>query len=197
MTTDQLNKMRNTLVYLVNSVYDPSMTKLLKLLFFCEEYSVKRHCHSFFGLDFYAWQMGPVEKTTYLNLADLKKDNNNSASNLFHGVLEYFKNGRYDLLKSGASFDDGEFSDNDMKILEDVSSRFLAASAKEMINLTHNPGSLWYNTVSRVPGLMEQFDRKEVTDTDLILDFSEVLETKDKKEFYTYSREMDHFLSAL
>ena len=57
-----IEKLGNAVVYIAERVPDLSKTKLLKLLYFMEEYSVKRFHTPFLGLPFEVWQSGPVVK---------------------------------------------------------------------------------------------------------------------------------------
>lgn len=69
-TVSDKEKLGNVVVYIANHVPDLSKTKLLKLLYFMEEYSVKRFHTPFLGLPFEVWQAGPVVKDVFIDLSE-------------------------------------------------------------------------------------------------------------------------------
>ncbi|MBP6431602.1 MAG: DUF4065 domain-containing protein, partial [Ferruginibacter sp.] len=58
-TTQQLNKLGNTLIYLANNVGELNKTKILKLLYLIEEKAIKKFGYPFFGFNFQLWKFGP------------------------------------------------------------------------------------------------------------------------------------------
>ena len=69
-TVSDKEKLGNVVVYIANHVPDLSKTKLLKLLYCMEEYSVKRFHTPFLGLPFEVWQAGPVVKDVFIDLSE-------------------------------------------------------------------------------------------------------------------------------
>lgn len=71
LTKADRSKIGNAVVYIAQRVPNLSKTKLLKLLYLMEEYSVKRFKTPFLGLPFEVWQMSvflphfPLPKTLY------------------------------------------------------------------------------------------------------------------------------------
>ena len=59
-TTDEINKIGNTIVYLAQNIPQLSKTKLLKLLYLLDEVSIKEFAIPFLNLEYYVWQAGPV-----------------------------------------------------------------------------------------------------------------------------------------
>ena len=64
------NKIGNAVVYLAQHIDNLSKTKLLKLLYLMEEYSVVRFQTPFLGLPYEVWQAGPVAKDIFIDLSE-------------------------------------------------------------------------------------------------------------------------------
>ena len=94
------SKLGNAIVYIAQRVPDLSKTKLLKLLYFMEEYSVRRFQTPFLGLTYEAWQAGPVPKDVFIDLSEtpvllqgyvsrIQEDNKTYISFLLGGYVTY------------------------------------------------------------------------------------------------------------
>lgn len=70
LTKTDKEKLGNTVVYIASHTSNLSKTKLLKLLYFMEEYSVRRYHTPFLGLPFEVWQAGPVVKDVFIDLSE-------------------------------------------------------------------------------------------------------------------------------
>jgi uncharacterized phage-associated protein len=186
MTLEQYHKLRNTVLYLASKVYDPSKTKLLKLLYLSEEWSIKKRNFPLFGFDFYAWKFGPVQVETWESLnpevAALPK------GGLFSDIIKLEKDGQNLNVIPVADFNDDYFSDNDLKLLDFIVDRYKAASAGDLIAITHKDDALWTRTVKKEEGLLEKFEKGLQSKSNHILDFSEIIEGE--KEKATFQDEM-------
>lgn len=69
LTTNDIIKLGNTLIYIAKKIPYLSKTKALKLLYLMEDYSVKRFQQPFLGLPFEVWQAGPVIKDVFIDLS--------------------------------------------------------------------------------------------------------------------------------
>lgn len=162
-TEQQINKLGNTLVFLANNVSELSKTKILKLLFLIEERSIKQHGYPFFGFNFELWQFGPVLKEVY---ADLSNEN-------LYFLKEYIKRSDYDqsIYESVKVFNDSEFSDWDMEILQEIIVFGKNKIAKDLVEITHADNSLWKRTAIKY-GVLEELENKKIATTDHLIDFS-------------------------
>ena len=70
LTNSDKDKLGNTVVYIASHTNNLSKTKLLKLLYFMEEYSVRRFHTPFLGLPYEVWQAGPVVKDVFIDLSE-------------------------------------------------------------------------------------------------------------------------------
>lgn len=172
-TSDRL-KLGNACVYMAQRVPDLSKTKLLKMLYFMEEYSVLRFKTPFLGLPFEVWQAGPVVKDVFVDLSEIPV--------LLDGFVERVQVDGATYVKPVAEFSDDEFSDNDMVVMDDIIKRYGAKSAKELVQLTHEVGSPWWK-VANEHGLLEAFEQKLMNNSDYVIDLGEEL-TECSREFY-------------
>lgn len=174
LTAPDKEKLGNTVVYIASHTSNLSKTKLLKLLYFMEEYSVRRFRTPFLGLPFEVWQAGPVVKDVFIDLSETPV--------LLDGYVTKEIKGDATYILPIRDFCDDEFSDNDITVMEEVMKKYGNKTAKELVALTHKKGTLWYNTASK-QNLLVPFKNKLMNNSDIVIDFSEEL-TEVGKDFY-------------
>lgn len=166
-TKDQIDKIGNTIVYLSKEMEDLTKTKILKILFLLEEASIKKYGYPFFGIDFQIWKLGPVAKDIFIDLSEeppfllsgyIARDENNPS---------YFKSFR--------DFNDDEFSDNDIELLQIISSFVKDKNASTLVNITHSQNSLWRKSAIK-NGVMELLEDELINSTEFNVDFSLLFE---------------------
>lgn len=173
-TVSDKEKLGNVVVYIANHVPDLSKTKLLKLLYFMEEYSVKRFHTPFLGLLFEVWQAGPVVKDVFIDLSETPV--------LLDGFVKKEVKDGNTYISAIKEFCDDEFSDNDIVVMDDMLKKYGNMTAKQLVNLTHAKGSLWYK-VAEQEHLLEAFKEGKLNNSSYEIDFSEEL-PKCAREFY-------------
>ena len=163
LTTEQIEKVGNAMIFLSRASQGITKTKLLKLLYLLDEFSIKKSGIPFFNLQYKAWKLGPVSEEIYIELSDkpFRFGKFIDIQNTENGIVIFPK----------ADFHDDEFSDNDIELLEDISKRFSTTSAKQLINYTHRPNSPWRKTVeeNNVYDLLEQ---GHINNTEFVIDMS-------------------------
>lgn len=174
MTKNDKEKLGNTAVYIASHTKNLSKTKLLKLLYFMEEYSVRRFHTPFLGLPYEVWQAGPVVKDVFIDLSETPV--------ILDGYVTKEVVGDATYILPAKSFSDDEFSDNDILVMDEVIKRYGNKTAKELVSITHKNGSLWHNVAVR-NNLLSAFENKLMNNSDFLIDFSEEL-TETGKEFY-------------
>lgn len=181
LTQADRNKIGNAVVYIAQQVPYLSKTKLLKLLYLMEEYSVKRFKTPFLGLPFEVWQAGPVVKDIFIDLSETPV--------ILDGYVEKKVEDGKTYIKAATLFSDDEFSDNDMTVMDDILHRYGRMTTKQLVELTHRKDSLWYATAER-NHLLKGFEQKVTNNSDCQIDLGECL-TGCSQEFY---REQMDFL---
>jgi uncharacterized phage-associated protein len=185
-----LDKIGNLIVYLVDEIkrkhkQNTYLTKLLKLLYIIDETSVKETGAPVTGLDYRVWKMGPVAYDVY---KDFVFDDSNQFATLAEGKKSTSKVTNNDIVKieSVNHFDDSEFSDYEMELIDTIVDKFGHFDGEALINLLHEKGSLW-DKIVEANKLMPLFEKQNTTD--LRIDLSQVLEDPHKKELFRNSKD--------
>ncbi len=189
LSHQQLQKLGNTLIYLADNVGELSKTKILKLLFLLEESSVKRFGYPFFGLNFQIWKLGPVLKEVYIDLSEDSPEL----------LKEFVEKDPYDnkLYKSKGVFNDDQFSDNDIYLLEKIRDFARHKTAKDLIEYTHEENSLWRKSAIK-NGILQELESASVNSTEVTIDFSLLFDNNEPlKERYFESLENLEFIHHL
>jgi uncharacterized phage-associated protein len=141
-----LDKVGNLIIYLVDQVQKKHrkpvhVTRLLKLLFIIDETSVKETGVPVTGLDYRVWKMGPVAYAVYADLA------RNNAEQLGSFAEAKSGEGESKKIESTNRFDDAEFSDYEMSLIDTVVDKYGAFDGNALVELLHEEGSLWEKIV--------------------------------------------------
>jgi|GEM_PF-440149 len=175
-TKDDIAKIGNTLVFFAERINDLSKTKLLKLVYLLEETTIRKCSRPFLNLDFEIWKLGPVVK-------DLFFDFSSTEQYIFKDYVSAHleEEGRV-YISPVTHFDDDEFSDIELSILDDVVKQFGHLSAKELVELTHSAHSPWTITAKQ-QGVLDDLLNNRVYTTDLKIDFNSLLD-EDGRDAY-------------
>lgn len=151
-----LEKVGNLIIYLVDEVKKKHrkpvhVTKLLKMLYIIDETSVKETGVPVTGLDYKVWKMGPVAYAVYTDLA------HNNSEQLCPFAEAKTGEGEGKKIESTNRFDDAEFSDYEMNLIDTVIDQYGALDGNALIELLHEDGSLWKKIVVE-RGLEQKFE---------------------------------------
>jgi uncharacterized phage-associated protein len=184
-TKDELDKLGNAIIFLAGKIKPLSKTKLMKLIYLMDELSVKKYGIPFFDLEYKVWQAGPVNVDLFSELSE-------GPELLCDFIHLTYKNGEcYVTVKK--EFNDSEFSDNELKLLETVVTTYGGFSAKKLVELCHRTTTLWYKA-AKENDVLDSFENKKLTTTDIILDLSEYIkEDALKYSVYNNHREFLNF----
>ena len=145
-------------------------TQLIKLLYLIDETAIKDDGIPVTWLDYKAWQFGPVAPETYY----IKY-----RQSVFDSFVSLYENNIGEnklLLFPKVDFDDSEFSDYEMDIIDDVLKEYGTKSPSQLVNVTHEPGSLWDQT-----RLQYGIDFTKTKKTDISLDFTKLIKDDNLK----------------
>lgn len=191
-TQDSIEKIGNTIVYLAENIPQLSKTKLLKLLYLIEEFSVKKYHAPFLGLKFEVWQAGPVAKDIFI---DLSQDEPDMLSKYVQLKTCIGLDGAT-FIEPKVKFSDDEFSDNEISLLEFIVQQYKDSTAKDLVKLTHRANSLWYK-IAKENDLLESFEQKIINSTEYQINFTELLNGDERgKDFYQEQLDFMDFASA-
>lgn len=163
MTYEQMDKIGNSMIFLSKEIPNISKTKMLKLLYLLDEFSIKNSGIPFFNLQYKAWKLGPVAEEIFIELSDkpLRLGKYINIQNTEKGSIILPK----------SDFCDDEFSDNDIELLEYIAKKFKDVSAKQLIDYTHRPNSPWRNTVEE-NGVYDLLEQGNINNTEIVIDMS-------------------------
>ena len=165
-------KLGNTVVYISNTVQHLHKTKLLKLLYLMEESMVKAYHVPFLAIPYETWKLGPVQKDVFVEISDGAKDL----------LAEYISVNSDEEIVARAAFDDSEFSDAEIGMMNSVLKKYGKYSAEQLVDLLHQKDGLWYQTASE-HGLIEAFNDNLENNSDVRLEFSNLL-SGCERDFY-------------
>ena len=135
-TKSEIDKIGNTIIYLQEKIGDSiSKTKAIKLLYFLEEFSIKKYGRPFLGLEWEVWHLGPVSEDLYAEINEPYMLNEHIKHSHINGSDGCF-------IKPRHKFVDDEFSDSDIQLMDTLIENFGHFNAKELINQTHLPHTL-------------------------------------------------------
>jgi uncharacterized phage-associated protein len=173
LSTSQIEKVGNTIVYLSEKLPNLSKTKALKLIYILDELSIKKSGIPFFNLKYKVWKFGPVSEEIFIDLS--------SETTLFKKFIERTSEDGITTIKSLVDFNDDEFSDNDIDLLDSVIERFGNRTAKELIAYTHRKNSPWYNTASE-NSVLELLESEIINNTELLIDMGSLINHDERKK---------------
>lgn len=172
-------KLINSIIYFLNNTKNCGKTKLFKLLYYLDFMHFRETGRSVTGLDYYAWDFGPVPKKLYDEInnppADLKE-------NVFIPAKADKNDKSFVEIKAKKKFDDKYFTKRELRIMEKVACIFKDAKAEDIMEASHLPNHPWDKTI-KTKGEKAKIDYTLALDnTEGSLSLEEVLERLKDKE---------------
>ncbi len=138
--THHREKLVNAITYFAKNTNYCGKTKLLKLLYFLDFSHFKQTGRPVTGLDYFAWEMGPVPKELFEELSGkMKPDMKETIQQL---PIEGFQQ-----IRPKRKFDEKYFSKRELELLENISFIFKDAQAETMVESTHLKNEPWDKTL--------------------------------------------------
>jgi uncharacterized phage-associated protein len=172
---EQLEKIGNTIIYLLNKISNMPKTKLLKLLYILDEEAMKRSGMPFLNLNYKVWHLGPVAEEIF---NDLSSDEITLLSK-YISIKETAAKATY--YNAEKEFCSDEFSKSDIKFLDEIIKDFGSFSAEELVKYTHREGTIWHK-IAKNEGLTEVFNNKKRLSSDFDIDLTELIKGDKRKE---------------
>ena len=173
-TRDQIDKIGNSIVYLSTEIKGISKTKLLKLLYILDEISIKKSGIPFLNLEYKVWKFGPVANDIFVELSS-------SPSILKEYIIRQTSKEGNNIISPKKAFEDDEFTQNEIELLEFVVDKFKYSSADDLISFTHRKESPWYNAAIK-NSVYELLETEQISTTEIIIDMKELVEYDDRKK---------------
>ncbi|WLD24730.1 Panacea domain-containing protein [Flavobacterium dauae] len=162
----QLEKIGYTVVYLSKNIPQLSKTKLLKLLYILDEISIKKSGIPFLNLKYKVWKFGPVSEELFIDLSSEPK--------LLEDYIEKNNEEGVNFIIPIVDFNDDEFSDNDIELMDFVIEKFGNKSAKELISYTHRTNAPWYNT-AKENDVLELLENEVINNTEYLINMEQLI----------------------
>lgn len=186
---NQIDKLGNGLIYLIEKMGFLPKTSLLKLVYILDEYSVKKRGFPMFNLQYEIWKYGPVCQDLYIEF-------NDGASLLKEYIKSEVVNNSAQISPINA-FNDDEFSDSDIALFDEIIAAFSGKNTNYLVDYTHQKNSLWYTTAQK-NGVLEALLKEEINATDFKIDFADlVAHDENKLAFYNDHLEFLNFTASL
>ena len=144
LITHNREKLLNALVYFSKNTKACGKTKLFKLLYFLDFIHFRETGKSVTGLDYYAWERGPVPQDLFFEMNQPDRDLKETIALLKAAEDDDSKLCR---VISTQPFDSKWFSKRELRLLETLSYIFRDAPAKDIVEVTHLPGTPWDRTM--------------------------------------------------
>ena len=132
---EQIDKLGNALVYLIDQMGSLPKTSLLKLVYIIEEKSIEKRSIPFFNLDFEVWKFGPVCQNLYVEFTE--------EPTIFKDYIKKRNTRNGYVFDKVNSFNDDEFSDSDIALMDEIINEFSGANCSDLVEYTHRENSLW------------------------------------------------------
>jgi uncharacterized phage-associated protein len=173
-SSDQLGKIGYTVVYLADRISGLSKTKLLKLLYILDEISIKKSGVPILNLKYKVWKFGPVSEELFIDLS--------SESTLLEKYISRDGEGNY--IVSKVDFDQDEFSESDIELMDYVIDKYGSKTVTELISYTHRVNSPWYLT-AKENSVLELLESETINNTEFVIDMSQII-AHDKQKLDIY-----------
>lgn len=180
------DKAFNALVYFAERIKPLYLTKAIKLLYLADEMAVKQTGVPITWLNYKVWKLGPVPEDIYFKVkyAHHQLQKGESGKVIQHLDVstpsEPLREGI--LLSPAESFDDSQFSDYDIEVLDDIIKAYGKLNSEQIIDLLHAKGTLWHKLVE-ANNLSQQFELKG-NRSDFIIELTELLDTDFKRSAF-------------
>ena len=138
--TNYREKIINAIIYFARHTKYCGKTKLLKLLYFLDFCHFKQTGRSVTGLEYFAWEKGPVPIDLFEELSNIIRPDLKSAIDIVS--IENFQK-----ISPKKKFNDEYFTNREKRLLEDLSYIFVDANAKQMVESTHLENQPWDRTL--------------------------------------------------
>ena len=111
-------------------------TKLIKLLYLIDEEAIRERGIPITWLDYKVWQYGPVDPAVFY-IRNFSEYISSETTTSIDG------NAATTIISPKKEFDDDEFSEYDLEIIEKTLVKYQNKTTNELVNITHKVGSPW------------------------------------------------------
>jgi uncharacterized phage-associated protein len=192
ITVFNIEKIGNLFNYLSSNIDNLFFTKLLKLTYIIDEYSVKESGSPVTWLNYRVWKNGPVPQKVHTNITF-------EQGSQFSKYINISKVEKINGLKitPNSTFDDSEFSEYEMELIDRVIQEFGHFNSNELIEILHQQNTIWHRIVKE-RNLQVIFDSDTETNTSPYeIDLKEAINDPFLKSMYDEMKDSISFRKKL
>ena len=167
-------RLGNAVIYIAAQARYPYKTEVLKLLYLMEERMVQLYHIPMLSIPYSVWRLGPVSVDVFEELSD--------GPVLLSEFVTLQFNGQGIKVTPSREFDEDEFSDAELQVMQEIMHKYGAMNSEQLIALTHRDGSLWQET-AKEHGLLVDFQQRRANSSTVIIDMGRQL-CPDDRAFY-------------
>ncbi|MHB8448033.1 MAG: Panacea domain-containing protein [Rudaea sp.] len=147
LKTHEREKLINVIVFFAKNTRYCGKTKLFKLLYLLDFELFRQTGHTVTGSAYRAWEKGPVPYTLWREWPALQMGQANADITAAVEIVPEMI-GDYELqrLVPLVDFDNSHFTKREMRIMEELATRFREERTKPLINFTHQSLGPWEKT---------------------------------------------------
>jgi uncharacterized phage-associated protein len=139
LKTHRREKLLNAIIFFAANTHKCGKTKLYKLLYLLDFSHFSETGRSVTGLEYYAWEKGPVP-------VRLNEELDEPSDDLFDAIQiepeQVYHHQRLNVVPK-RGFDPSHFSKRELRLLEQVSAAHRHSTADEMVKVTHVKNGAW------------------------------------------------------
>jgi uncharacterized phage-associated protein len=132
-------KLINAIVFFAQNTQHCGKIKLIKLLYLADFAHYRETGRSITGLEYRAWKMGPVPIELFEEWDALGPDMAQALEIVPTPVVDYVR----EEVRPKRAFDDGRFTRRELRIMQDLATRFRDDLSRPMVNITHQERGPW------------------------------------------------------
>jgi len=169
---DKVSKIGNTIAYLGEKLGSLSKTKILKLLYILDELSIKKSGLPLLNLKYKVWKFGPVAEDLFIDFS--------TAPTILKDYINRKEEDGHLVITAKNKFNDDEFSQNDLDLMEYVTTEFGSRTTQELIRYTHRVNSPWYKT-AKENSVLDLLEKGEISHTEFVIDMGKLVSHSPRK----------------
>jgi uncharacterized phage-associated protein len=145
IVTHHRDKLINAIIYFATNTKYCGKTKLMKFLYFLDFQHLRETGKSVTGLDYFAWEKGPVPKDVYEELSDPQKSGEDLKRSI--RITPLGDSMRFEKIEAKRPYDGSVFTQREKEVLERVAYVFRDARAHEIVEISHLKNQPWAKTL--------------------------------------------------
>jgi uncharacterized phage-associated protein len=134
-------RLKNAIVFFAEHTEACGKIKLFKLLYMFDFEHFRQTGKSATGLHYEAWKLGPVPVELNKQWHELKSGRSDSIEIVPEKQVDHTR--ETVKLRPGVTFDDGDFTPRQIRILQSLCDKYLDVRSQKIIDVTHEQNGAW------------------------------------------------------